>query len=65
MEAKKFAARPAVNIFEQLRESIGLAIVGLLLICCMPVVIWKNEGRHVRELQRIDFCKNAAVAVDW
>jgi hypothetical protein len=53
-----------VNIFQQLKESLGLAILGCLLICCMPILIWKNEGRHVRELQRIDFCKNEAVAVD-
>ena len=25
--------------------------------------MWKNEGRHVNELRRIDFCKNKAVAV--
>lgn len=25
--------------------------------------MWKNEGRHVRELRRIDFCKNKAVVV--
>ena len=26
--------------------------------------MWKNEGRHVTELRRIDFCKNNAVAID-
>jgi len=25
--------------------------------------MWKNEGRHVTELRRIDFCKNKAVVV--
>jgi hypothetical protein len=25
--------------------------------------MWKNEGRHVKELRRIDFCKNEAVVV--
>jgi len=25
--------------------------------------MWKNEGRHVKELRRIDFCKNKAVVV--
>lgn len=54
-----------VNIFQKLKESLGLAIVGCLLICCMPLLIWKNEGRHVREVQRIQFCKNEATAVDW
>lgn len=28
-----------------------------------PCLVWKNEGRHVRELRRIDFCKNKAVVV--
>ena len=53
-----------VNILQKLRESIGLTIFGLLLICCLaPFVIWRNEGRHVRELARIDYCKNQAVVV--
>ena len=54
-----------VSIWTQLRESLGLAIIGCLLICCMPMIIWKNEGRHVRELKRIDFCKNEAISVSW
>mmetsp|Transcript_36002 Transcript_36002/g.53640 ORF Transcript_36002/g.53640 Transcript_36002/m.53640 type:complete len:569 (-) Transcript_36002:215-1921(-) len=53
-----------VNIFQKLGESLGMSIVGALLICFMPCLIWKNEGRHVRELSRIDFCKNEAVVVD-
>jgi len=53
-----------VNIFQKLKESLGLAIVGFLLICCAPVFIWKNEGRYVNELKKIDFCKNEAIAVD-
>ena len=28
-----------------------------------PCLMWKNEGRHVKELSRIDFCKNKAVVV--
>ena len=28
-----------------------------------PCLIWKNEGRHVTELRRIEFCKNKAVVV--
>ena len=28
-----------------------------------PCLMWKNEGRHVKELRRIDFCKNKAVVV--
>ncbi len=28
-----------------------------------PCVMWKNEGRHVTQLRRIDFCKNKAVMV--
>eukprot|EP00529_Nitzschia_sp_RCC80_P012955 CAMPEP_0113518434 /NCGR_PEP_ID=MMETSP0014_2-20120614/42934_1 /TAXON_ID=2857 /ORGANISM="Nitzschia sp." /LENGTH=589 /DNA_ID=CAMNT_0000415985 /DNA_START=133 /DNA_END=1899 /DNA_ORIENTATION=+ /assembly_acc=CAM_ASM_000159 len=53
-----------VNIFQKLGESLGLTIVGCCLIILMPCLIWKNEGRHVRELTRIDFCKNKAVAID-
>jgi hypothetical protein len=54
-----------VNIFQKLGESIGLTIVGCCLIAFMPCLIWWNEGRHVDQLSRIDFCKNNAVAVDW
>lgn len=54
-----------VNIFQKLGESLGTSIVGFILICIMPIMIWKNEGRHARELQRIEFAKNEAVAVDW
>ncbi|KAL3907602.1 MAG: hypothetical protein SGILL_008804 [Bacillariaceae sp.] len=54
-----------VNIFQKLGESLGTTIVGCLLIALMPCLIWKNEGRHVDELSRIDFCKNNAVEVDW
>ncbi|KAG7368027.1 transmembrane protein [Nitzschia inconspicua] len=53
-----------VNIFQKLGESIGMTIVGCLLIAFMPCLIWRNEGRHVNELARIDFCKNNAVAVN-
>ena len=28
-----------------------------------PCFMWKNEGRHVKELRRIDFCKNKAIVV--
>ena len=28
-----------------------------------PCLMWKNEGRHVKELRRIDFAKNKAVVV--
>jgi hypothetical protein len=53
------------NIFQKLGESLGTTIVGCLLIALMPCLIWKNEGRHVNELSRIDYCKNNAVVVDW
>lgn len=53
-----------VNIWDKLKQSVGLTIIGFLLLCLMPCLIWKNEGRHVRELRRIDFCKNEAIAVD-
>lgn len=55
----------SVNIFQKLKESLGAAILGILLIVVSPCLIWKNEGRHVRELTRIDFCKNKAVVVNW
>lgn len=75
------------NTWCMLKQSLGLTIVGLLLICIRlvfaaflilyfqsanscnspslysPCVMWKNEGRHVNELRRIDFCKNKAVLV--
>uniref|UniRef100_A0A7S2XPH2 Transmembrane protein n=1 Tax=Attheya septentrionalis TaxID=420275 RepID=A0A7S2XPH2_9STRA len=51
------------NFWCQLKNSLGMTIVGLLLICISPCFMWKNEGRHVRELRRIDFCKNKAVIV--
>lgn len=52
------------NFWCQLKNSLGLTIVGLLLICIAPCLMWKNEGRHVTELRRIDFCKNKAVVVE-
>jgi len=52
-----------VNIWQKLKESLGAAIVGFLLIIIAPCLIWKNEGRHVHELARIQFCKNKAVMV--
>jgi len=51
------------NTWCKLKESLGLTIVGLLLICIAPCLMWKNEGRHVNELRRIDFCKNEAQVV--
>jgi hypothetical protein len=53
------------NIFQKLGESLVTSIIGCLLIIFVPCAIWKNEGRHVDELSRIDFCKNNAVVVDW
>lgn len=52
------------NTWCKLKESLGLTIVGLLLVCLSPCLMWKNEGRHVTELRRIDFCKNEAVVVN-
>jgi len=52
------------NFWCMLKNSLGLTIVGLLLICLSPCLMWKNEGRHVTELRRIDFCKNKAVVVE-
>jgi hypothetical protein len=52
------------NTWCKLKQSIGLTIVGLLLICISPCLMWKNEGRHVNELRRIDFCKNKAVVIE-
>lgn len=51
------------NTWCKLKQSLGLTILGLLLICVSPCLMWKNEGRHVNELRRIDFCKNKAVVV--
>lgn len=53
-----------VNVWGRLKESLGMTIIGFILIVVMPCLIWKNEGRHVRELKRIDFCRNKAVQVD-
>lgn len=52
-----------VNIWQKLKESLGAAIIGFLLIIIAPCLIWKNEGRHVHELARIQFCKNKAIMV--
>lgn len=52
------------NTWCKLKESLGLTIVGLLLICISPCLMWKNEGRHVNELRRIDFCNNKAVVIE-
>jgi len=52
------------NTWCKLKESIGLTIIGLLLVCISPCLMWKNEGRHVIELRKIDFCKNEAVVVN-
>lgn len=51
------------NTWCKLKESLGLTIVGFLLICVSPCLMWKNEGRHVTELRRIEFCKNEAQVV--
>ena len=39
-----------------------ISIIPLSLLLS-PCLMWKNEGRHVTELRRIDFCKNKAVVV--
>lgn len=52
------------NTWCKLKESMGLTIIGLLLICVSPCLLWKNEGRHVNQLRRIDFCENKAVVVN-
>lgn len=52
------------NTWCKLKQSLGLTIIGLILICVSPCLMWKNEGRHVKELRRIDFCKNKAVVID-
>lgn len=52
------------NTWCKLKQSLGMTIIGLLLICIAPCLMWKNEGRHVNELRRIDFCKNKAVVID-
>jgi len=52
------------NTWCKLKESLGLTLVGLILVCLSPCLMWKNEGRHVNELRRIDFCKNKAVVID-
>ena len=36
----------------------------LLFVTCSPCLMWKNEGRHVNELRKIDFAKNNAVVID-
>jgi len=51
------------NTWCMLKKSLGQTIVGLLLICVAPCLMWKNEGRHVTQLRRIDFAKNEAVVV--
>mmetsp|Transcript_52722 Transcript_52722/g.78161 ORF Transcript_52722/g.78161 Transcript_52722/m.78161 type:complete len:515 (+) Transcript_52722:80-1624(+) len=48
-----------VNIWTKLKESLGKTIVGIILIVVMPCLLWKNEGRHVREMKRIGFCETA------
>lgn len=52
------------NTWCMLKQSLLQTIIGLLLICFSPCLMWKNEGRHVKELRRIDFCKNKAVVID-
>lgn len=52
------------NTWCKLKESLGLTLVGLILICLSPCLMWKNESRHVNDLRRIDFCKNKAVVID-
>lgn len=52
------------NTWCMLKNSLGLTIIGLILICISPCMMWRNEGRHVKELRRIDFCKNKAVVID-
>ncbi|KAL7551880.1 hypothetical protein ACHAWF_015115 [Thalassiosira exigua] len=51
------------STWDKLKQSLAQTIIGLLLICFSPCFIWKNEGRHVKQLRRIDFCKNKAVVV--
>lgn len=51
------------NTWCKLKESFAQTIIGLILVCLAPCLMWKNEGRHVNQLRRIDFCKNKAVVV--
>ena len=53
-----------VNVWQKFKESLGLFIVGIILIVCSPVFMWKNEGRHVVALKKIDYAKNKATMVD-
>jgi len=48
----------------KIKKSFAYALIGLLLVCISPCLIFYNEGRHVNELTRIDFCKNNAIIVD-
>lgn len=34
------------NTWCKLKESLGLTLIGLLLICVSPCLVWKNEGRQ-------------------
>jgi len=52
------------NTWCKLKQSLAQTVIGLLLICLAPCLMWKNEGRHVTQLRRIDFCKNKAQVVD-
>eukprot|EP00586_Coscinodiscus_wailesii_P021211 CAMPEP_0172500580 /NCGR_PEP_ID=MMETSP1066-20121228/140220_1 /TAXON_ID=671091 /ORGANISM="Coscinodiscus wailesii, Strain CCMP2513" /LENGTH=513 /DNA_ID=CAMNT_0013274881 /DNA_START=56 /DNA_END=1597 /DNA_ORIENTATION=- len=53
-----------VNVWQKFKESLGLFVVGIILIVCSPVFMWKNEGRHVVALKKIEYCKNEATLVD-
>uniref|UniRef100_A0A7R9WDD3 Uncharacterized protein n=1 Tax=Pseudictyota dubia TaxID=2749911 RepID=A0A7R9WDD3_9STRA len=53
-----------VTFWDKLKNSLAETVIGLLLICFVPCFMWKNEGRHVKELKKIDFCKNEAIVVD-
>lgn len=64
LQSSSSSSTQRVNILQKLGESIGQTIIGCLLLCVVPFFIWKNEGRHAKELSKIDFCKNEAVSVD-
>eukprot|EP00569_Conticribra_weissflogii_P005625 CAMPEP_0171328538 /NCGR_PEP_ID=MMETSP0878-20121228/713_1 /TAXON_ID=67004 /ORGANISM="Thalassiosira weissflogii, Strain CCMP1336" /LENGTH=565 /DNA_ID=CAMNT_0011828395 /DNA_START=49 /DNA_END=1749 /DNA_ORIENTATION=+ len=51
------------NLWCQIKNSLGLTIVGLVLLCISPILVWKNEGRHVTALRKIDYFKNKATVI--
>jgi len=63
-QAQDVSESEHVNIFTKLKDAITSAGIGILLLIFIPIGVFLNEGRHVRELKRILYISKHAVEVN-